>query len=226
MTDYKKQPLVIAAVVFLVIFALCPYSGFALVNLNGAGDGFDEGDPPAASTTRSNSYSIEGYIELGAGYYLQAKEDAGALLRMVELQTAEGLDIEELKQAADSALSNMNSALEAYEALVHKAESTAYNNGVIQTLNAFDYHGFAVSNGLDQTIFSDVGDYLGRGDITGTFKRMRSGCEEIRTLLNTVKNEVSTGVIPGVTVFWNINETFSHLSLFGSYVTRVFYDID
>ncbi|MCP5045544.1 MAG: hypothetical protein GY940_00110, partial [bacterium] len=197
--------------------------GFARVLDNGAGTGYDEDPPPDGAAANGNYRSIEDHIIQGAGFYLKASKNVMALLRMVELQNRQGVSIEELKKVTGNALVNINGALDAYNGLIEKAEVTPYNRVVADRLKALDYDRFRREKKLDRVVFGDVAGYLSSGDITGVFKRTRSGYVKIAALLNAVGARLDNDKLPVLKDLWKLNETFAESSLFGSYVARIFH---
>ncbi len=225
MTGNRKQLLTVTLTI-LTVLCIGISSGLAYVCDNGAGTGYEEGDPPSGTSAYLSSLTIESYIEAGAGYFLKAKEETDALLKMVELQNAEGVNLVEMRNTVESALISMHLAQESYNALVAKAESTPYNNTVIDTLNQFNYIGFGQDNQLNGFVLSQVEGYLKNGDITGIFKRKIPIFTGIVSSLETAKADLEKNVVPDVSGLWKLNETFSEMSLFGSYVARVFHEIN
>ncbi|MCP5047547.1 MAG: hypothetical protein GY940_10270 [bacterium] len=215
--------LMIAATLFM------PDTAFAAIALNGAGDGFDEGDPPGGTADRSSSgpVSIEDYIIRGIGYYLEAKANADGLLEMAEAAQSgvNGTAMDDMKQAAANAAANMDEALDTFNGLIQKAEATPYNSEFTGRLEDFDYDTFGTENGLNRDVLENLEGYLANGDIVGVFKRYRTGFVNIAAGLNGVKSEIDNGNVPALTGLWQLNETFSDLSLFGSYAARVFKEI-
>ncbi|MCP5051245.1 MAG: hypothetical protein GY940_29035, partial [bacterium] len=212
----NKKLFMAIVVVCLMIFVVSVNPGFAYIMENGAGTGYENDDPPDGGTAVASSASIEDYIEQGVGYYLKAKEDVDALLSMVELQDTQGVDLEEMKQVVDSALTNMDNAMSTYNSLINKAESTPYNDEVISTLNGFDFNGFMMANNLNGVVLGKVEDYLKNGDITGVFERKIPIFTGMVSSLNAMRAGLDNDIIPGVSGLWELNETFSGMSLFGS----------
>ncbi|MCP5051244.1 MAG: hypothetical protein GY940_29030 [bacterium] len=189
----------------------------------GAGTGYDESPPPDGAAANGNYRSIEDYIIRGTGFYLEASQNVGALLRMVELQNQRGVSIEELKRVTGNALENINGALNAYNGLIEKAETTPYNKVVADQLKALDYDRFRQEKKLDPVVFGDVAGYLSSGDITGVFKKTRSGHVKIAELLNRVSARLDNNKLPVLKDLWKLNETFAESTMFGSYVARIFH---
>jgi hypothetical protein len=97
---------------------------------------------------------------------------------------------------------------------------------VTERLKNFAYDTFMMDNGLNPVIFKELASYLSRGDITGTFKRTYAGICYIEKLLTLISQELSENRVPGMTVFWELNERCAGTSLFGSYAARIFQEIN
>ncbi|MCP5048606.1 MAG: hypothetical protein GY940_15660 [bacterium] len=227
MIKQKNDALGIVLLFVLAALTLNVNPAFARIDSNGAGTGYGGGDPPPeGGTAYDGSITIENYIEVGIGYYLTAKGDVDGLLAMVESQGNESVSLDQLRTSVESALANMGNAVATFDELIEKAETTPYNPHVIAILNEFDYDGFGLNNGLNSVIFAEVEGYLKEGDITGAFKRKRTDFHAITTALNGIKSEIENNNVPGLPGLWEMNETFSGSSLFGSYVARVFKEIN
>jgi hypothetical protein len=198
---------------------------FSYIVHNGSGSGYEGGSGGSSLDTGkvSSIYtSIEGYIVEGAGYYLKANAGIQSLLNLVELQDMIGTDDAEMTRSVIDALDNITRARETFAKLIETAEATPYNPVVIEWLNHFDYNTFMTINNLNPVVFNELASYLFRGDITGTFKRTYAGICSIERLLTLISQELSENRVPGMTVFWELNERCAGASLFGSYAARVF----
>lgn len=217
----KRLCLLVVTAVCIVLFQMNAYS---FINFNGAGNGYEN---PLKGTVLMNN-TIENYIAESAGYYLNAGSNIHTLLYMVEMQDVRtgGLDFAAVNKAVDNAVVYMNRTRETFEKLIREAEKTPYNETVQVRLKAFDYDSFAETNYLNKTIFAAAKNFLKIGDITGTFKKAHSEFTGILKLLQTIKVDTKQGHLPGVDIFWQLNEKFSTESLFGSYVARIFTEIN
>jgi hypothetical protein len=206
------------------IFIINLNTAFGCIWQNGAGGGYqgggDGGDGLAGTDAINNM--IEYYITLGAGYYLSAGSNFQSFLKMVEMQDIRGIDIFALQKAAGSSLVNMKNAAYIYMLLVKQAETTPYNEAVIAELKDFDYHSFMLENGLNPVVFAEVEGYLQKGDITGLLKKVYTDLVEIDAMLKAVNEELTLNRVPPLPGLWRLNETFSRVSLSGSYTARVF----
>ncbi len=218
MNKYKKTftifPVLLIGI-FIVLFQMNVYS---YINNNGAGKGYD-GDGKDAAVM---NITIETYIRQGAVYFLDANSEIQTLLKWVELQDIQGVDMEQLTLVLDSAAVNMKNAVATYEQLIREAEITPYNQSVQAALKSFNYDSFMLENQLNQTLFQQVKEFLKKGDITGVLKRTHSGFTGILEMLHSLKQGISGGTLPDASVFRRLNETCAEVSLFGSYAADVF----
>lgn len=215
---------VLVGILILVGFTIY---GFSLICHNGAGGVYGSGSSTGSSTGGGeiNSISIEYYIVEGGGYYLKANSAIQTLLQMVEWQEMQGMDYNEFQHVLDKAISNMHSAIFAYQRLILNAEATPYNEDVLQKLTEFDYPAFMENNRLNPHIFGEVEGYLKYGDITGIFSRTYFNFIDIVNRLYLINAGVTQNSLPDITVFRELNETAADVSTFGSYTARVFSNI-
>ena len=218
--NHKRLSLIVVTAIFILLFQMNAYS---VVCFNGAGNGYE--NPSRGTVLMNNTLgTMEYYIVESTGYYLNAGSNIHALLYMVEMQDARtgGLDFAAVNKVVDNAAIYMNRAREMFERLIREAETTPYNETVQARLKTFDYDSFAETNDLNKEIFASAKNLLKNGDITGIFKKAHSEFAGILKLLQTIKTHTSQGSLPGVDIFWQLNEKFSTESLFGSYVARIF----
>lgn len=215
--------------IFLIFFVIlfCSVSEAAML-VNGAGKGYNDAQPGPSgdfpNSSRHNS-EIEYYIIIGAGHYLNANADVQKLLNALEMQDIQYFDFRETLVLVDSALNHMNNAKSTYEDLIRKAKATAYDERVLDILEDFDYYRFMQKYHLNRTVFGMVRRYLEEGKITESIEYTYSNFLNIISLLRNIKVELSNQQMPEISLFWQLNETIVHNSLFGSYVARVFFAI-
>lgn len=218
----KHKHLISMVLTGICTLLLIGMNAYPFINHNGAGGGYGDGDGSDDESICSYGGTIEFYIVQGAGYFLEANMDIQSLLRQVELQDLQGFNYQEMQAVVNSALENMYNAKQTYELLIQTALRTPYNQPVIEILKDFDYESFMKENGLNRVIFEKVRGFLQKGDITGVFKHTYSRFMEIIELLDAIKQPVSHYQLPVLSIFWRLNENTSYVSLFGSYVARVF----
>ena len=220
----KSSILTIILTVCICIFIINVNTAFGYIWHNGAGSGYDsggdDGDGVAGTTAISNV--IEYYITLGAGFYLNSSTNFQEFLTMVEMQDIRGIDIFAMQKKAGNSLVNMKNAAYIYMLLVKQAEVTPYNEAVIAGLKDFDYHSFMLENSLNPVVFAEVAGYLQKGDITGLLKKVHNDLLQITAILKALNEELTLNRLPSLPDLWRLNETFSRVTLFGSYTARVF----
>lgn len=204
----------------LVILGL-GINGYTFIKSNGSGRGYDDDDGGRIAYTNT----IEYYVIVGAGHYLKASAAVQQMLNLYEMQDVEGLDKEALESAAVSAISHMANAIETYDQLIQKAEATPYNIVVIDKLKNLDYTAFKDKYQLNDTVVMRVKDFLSKGNITGMYKQTRAEYSQMLELLLTMNSDLQQGSVPGISAFWQLNERMSESAIFGSYVARVFTEI-
>jgi hypothetical protein len=216
----KKNRYLLTLLMGIAILMVC--SGYLLpyVSLNGSGSGYESGIPNGGKGIGTNV--IESYVVESAGYYMEAKSSIETILNRIEYKDVKGMDYDELLLLVDNALVKIQAAAATFEQLIVIAEKTPYNQAVIEQLKSFDYYKFMEENSLIPVIFKESVQYLSRGDITGVYKYTYQSLKAIEALLITVKKALSLGNLPGIPVFWQLNEQCCRTSLFGSYCARVF----
>jgi hypothetical protein len=196
---------------------------YSYIDHNGAGGGYGGGgESSGGSSICSQNNEIEYFIMLGAGHYLDAKTDIQQLLKAVEWQDIRGVNYFEMQYVVESSLFHMKNAKYIYEILISTAEVTPYNEAVLVLLKDFDYDDYMLENGLNKGMFDIVRHHLQAGDITGIFKRTYTDYSNIILLLEAVKKNLYNDKMPGLSIFWQLNETLDNTSTIGSYVARVF----
>lgn len=221
MSHIKKSS---AVKIFIFCFSLIMINNYCFPWIlgNGAGGGYIEDPQPPG---------IQGYIPMemllidGAGYFMKTHSNVQTLLNMVEWQDLKSIDYIEFDRLVNKALIDIINASLAFEELIEVAEVTPYNLDVIDELNRFDYDTYLKENGINPFIFGTVRGYLVKGDITGTFKYLYQRLNEIRQMLLIIRESASENLLPGLPIFWKLNERCAETALFGSYIARIFLSI-
>ena len=199
---------------------------YPFINFNGAGGGYGssgQGESPGIQAVEYQS--IEYYIQAAGTYYLEGNSHIQTLLKLVEQQDLHGIDYSMLQSEIKRALVSMQMAKDTYGQLIRKAEATPYNETVLLQLRDFDYESFMEKNGLNPVLFNLARQYLQNGDITGMFKRTHADVTVMIDLLVKIRDIVSQYSLPYISLFRQLNETQALSSVFGSYVARVFSEI-
>ena len=222
-----KKNLILTPLVGMLILLMIPAVVFPRVLANGSGSGYGGGEGTSSNVAGSQSQfdTIEMYVIKGAGFYLNAYSDILVLLNRVEESDLIGMDYHEGRQISERALDNMYNAIYTYYYLIRRAEMTPYNETVITKLMAFDYVGFMEKWGLNSVLFKKVEEFLRKGDITGMYKYIYIELTAIVQILHHIRDELSLGKLPELSILWKLNERCSQTLLFGQYTSRVFYAV-
>jgi hypothetical protein len=207
--------------VLIIIIAAAQANAFPIILCNGAGGGY--GEPSGGEGLVCDSSSIENYIKIGAGHYLEAYSSILSFFNRVELAGENNRDFYQWQLILYKAITRVNQAEADYDLLIREAEATPYNETVLLKLKNFDYARSRVTFGLKIEIFQEVESYLKAGNITGVFKRIRASLKEIHYRLETIHAELTQNKMPALVSLWDLNELCSSTLLFGQYVSRVFY---
>lgn len=209
----------------VLILAACQSLIFGRIFANGIGGGYDEPGGEQGSSNEQGNSTISALIEEGAGYYLNANSYLQAFLNRLELSDSNGFDFIEAAQLVDNALANIKNAKTVYEQIIREAENTPYNESFISKLKGFGYLGFMIENKLNQPVFNELSGILETGDLTGLLKQVHAKVTGIEALLTPIKNDLSSGIMPGLKNVWEANERFQLTLLFGQYAARVFFEV-
>jgi hypothetical protein len=218
-TTILKKGIILAVSIFILI----NIDAFSYVEFNGSGTGYSKGTSDGSCI---NNISIEMLIIEGEGYFFKAKADIQSFLNIIEWQDTRVINYIDLNQVIKSALNHMIMARSNFEELIKAAESTPYNLEVIERLKEFDYDSFIKEYNLNPYVFNIVKEYLMKGDITGTFKYTNEKFKEIEQAIIKIQEEVSANRLPGVSMCWSLNELCAETTLFGSYIARIFKNIN
>jgi hypothetical protein len=220
---------IIKVVIFAVsIFALFALNIDAAIFANESCGGFGGGksiDPCDPGGGKSAIPTIGQLLIEGGGYFLKSHSEIMLFLNKIELSALSGPDYKELQEIINTAINNMESAIDTYYELKSLAEGTPYNQEVIVKLMSFDYLKFQEENGLNPAIFKEVEKFLSAGDIRGIYNEIFLNFGELLEHLNTVKTVIDKDTFPEISILWRLNQKYSEIALFGQYVAEVFYNI-
>jgi len=221
-----KSKNILIKILFLLLFlVMLNLNIFPRVCSNGAGTGYGDGGNTGV-IQEVGEKTIEMYIVEGSGYYLGAVANINNILQFYEGQEINGIDFYHFNRLLDQALINMDKAIITYDTLIRRAETMPYNKVVLEKLAGFDYNTFMIEKFLNKEIFQQVEGYLKVGYITGIFKHTYENFLNIKGLLVSIKSLASVNRLPNLDTIWQLNEKCLETSYFGSYVARVFNEIN
>ena len=169
--------------------------------------------------------NIKGYLEKGAGYFLESYSVFLLFLSKIEKVELEDLNYDELKSDLNNAIGKMEYTKNIYLALNKKADDTPYNPKVINKLINFNYENFQIKNRLIKPVFYKIKNYLYRGRIREMYGERLSQIEVILNIANMIKVKIDAKKFPEASDLYNLNEACSQSLLFDQYAARVFKEI-
>lgn len=189
------------------------------------GGGTSSGTGEAIGTAQGTGMSIGVLIVESAGHLTKSYSNMVSLLNTIEMSELNGTDFSELRETLYITIEEMEKANEAISNLKTVADNRQYYMPVIYRLWFFDYRGFQNEKGLLPGIFDNVQFYLARGDIRGVYTRALNDSVLILNRLYDLKEWLETDKLPDISKFWQINQDYMSLILFGQYTSTVFKEI-
>jgi len=167
----------------------------------------------------SDSTEIEDAIIDGASLFFKANADIMLLYSECESNFKSYLDYSKCLHLVNSAVDHFTNSRARYIKAVSIGKSAGYKTDKIDLLKNFDYSGFALEKGFNSGTMDIVKGYLTKGDVIGIYRKAADDTENIITILNVIKKDLSNGVRPKITEFWGLLQAISKLMLFGNYST-------
>lgn len=159
------------------------------------------------------------YVIEGAAAFIESYSNFLLLLSHAELGER---DIQNGKKYLGIAIEKLKNAINKYEELKKKAESSKNKQSIIDDLKKFDYDSLKKNKRLIETIFESVRMHLKKGEILETYEIMLSDCNTILNTLKILHEEIKKGVFPEKSKLWDLSHSYSESMFFGQYVARVF----
>lgn len=230
----QHNQLILTVLVVVIIASMMNTNLYPRLLLNKGGCAYEEetcdgsGSTAGSSTAgiaSATSSTINSYIVLGAGYFLNSQSSALLFLNKIEMSDLVGLDYNDLRAALYDAIGQMELAVVTYTDLKQTADITPYRASMIAGLKTFDYETFQKANGLNAAAFQVVENYLKEGDVTGLFGEVLTGTENILAQLYALKDTVEQDQIPSDQALWSLAQAYSQLHMTGQHAARVFYEV-
>lgn len=170
--------------------------------------------------------TINIHITKGAAFYFISYGHFLDFLSQMELEKINnGVDLKQLRLALNNAIVNMEKAMEQYHHFKKLAESTKYDQKVLERLAKFDYSSFQEKHKLNESIFAKVTCYLSNGEIREMYTRVFLDTEKILDKANSIKKLLDSNKTPDKQELMNLNQAYVQSLLFGQYAANVFQEI-
>lgn len=163
--------------------------------------------------------AIEGAVIEGAVRFLEAKSQMALLLKEYELSAKQPFDFSAALAHAEKAAGELEISLEEYEKSITICKQAGYVDEIIQKFKNFNYDAFASEKQLNSDIMVLVKAYFSGGNIMGAYRQNVDHISGILTILEQIKEKLTAGQSPDVSLFWQLSRQFSKASLFGNYCT-------
>lgn len=211
-------------IILIVAFSLPLYIN-SLMAGNESCMAFQQGCTPGSGYKITSGDSIAGLIAQGGYHFLKASRDLDELLSLVEISEISGADYPAMQTAAASAVDNMQKAQDIYYRLKNLAAVSPYNQAVIVQLAVFDYTELQKERMLIPVIFQKVKKFLRTGDVRGVYNEFYTNAGKLSESLVSLKKAVDSGMLPGLSNLWRVQQGFAEDKLFSQYVAEVFYSL-
>ncbi len=193
----------------------------ALVYVNRSCDAYNNCAPNPLGKSSVSPSMGQLIIEV-AGYFLASHADMQTFLNKLELSEVNGVNYPEIQAILNSGITNMENASATFKNLIQLAKETPYDQVVIDKLTKFDYQGFMKKNNLLGDIFIKVQGFLAKGDVTGTYIKLKASKDAMIAQLYLIKAAVDSNLFPDTNLLYRVNQAYSETMLFGQYVAEVF----
>jgi len=225
----RSKTILTISILGFFLFTL-PLSIFGWVWANDTCIIFPQGCSPGEGTNgleviKGSSPSIGQLIIEGAGYFVKSHSDFQKFQNKVELSELNGLDYTESTEILNSAIENVQNALRKYEMLISIAKVMPYREDVVEKLENFDYDGFQIEKGLNQSVFKNAQAFLIVGDVTGMYVKLKSDMDLISKRLIDIRRSIDESRFPEIPILWDVNQMFAQTQLLGQYASQVCYEI-
>ena len=177
------------------------------------------------SNLSSNATDLNTLVIQGASSLIKSRANFLLLLNKLELSNLNGLNFDDLKNDLNHSIQDLENAYEFYYRLKAVADSTPYNQSIIESLKIFDYSGFQKEKELAPNSFDLVTMYLSSGDIRGIYSYYFHEIGSLLSNLYQLRWLLSFNTFPELENVWRINQKYMNALLLGQYTAEVFYNI-
>lgn len=163
--------------------------------------------------------TVESAVIQGAIHFLQAKSQVYLLLTEVEKSAKQPLDYSSALLSTENTIAEVEKSINEYGQAITCAKSAGYVNEIIEKFKDFNYDAFASENKLNKDIMVVVKAYFSGGNIVGVYQQYVEYLGEILITLHLIKDRLTAGLLPDISLSWQLLQQFSLTSLFGNYCT-------
>ncbi|MGD2091754.1 MAG: hypothetical protein PVH61_36610 [Candidatus Aminicenantes bacterium] len=222
----KMKKIIISMIITLSLMSLYCYGYFYANWPCLLYEGQCETDTSKQSSIQNLSPTLGQLSIEAAGFFLQSNSDYQAFLKKIELSEIYGINDEELKELITGAIENMEIAHSIYYRVWQMSKSLERNPLVLQKLAQFDYGLILEEKSLITSIFNEVERYLKKGNMPGAFERIYIDTGDILQEMKSLESMIQINSIDIIIpLCWEVNQRLLESTLFGQYISHVFYEI-
>jgi hypothetical protein len=173
---------------------------------------------------KSTNPSLGQMISEAGIFFIQSCRDFQDFLKYLEQSEYNTTDNNDLLNAIESAVKNIETANSKYHEILIKSKSLDVNPVVMQMLIEFDYSSFQEKKNLIPSIFNEVETFLKSGNLPGVYERTYKATSDILQRIKYIKSLMESNSFD-LYKCWETNQMFLKTELFGQYVSQVFSEI-
>ncbi len=165
------------------------------------------------------SGDIENLVIEGASLYFRANADIMNLYAEAEIPPDVEYNYFKSLALVQSALEYLKESKSKCLQAAQMGIAAGYVESKIDLLKTFNYDRFAAKHGLNETVKNRVKSYLKNGDVIGYYQEVADELDGLMVILTDMEKSLQDSVKPSLTMFWNLLQKLSELTLFGNYGT-------
>jgi hypothetical protein len=173
---------------------------------------------------QENAGVIDSLIVDGAANFLDSYSCFLRLLKESEISRGP-IDYQKAKELIDSLAPYLEAAKENYAAAFSLMKGSSLDPAKLQTLETFDYDGFAAGRRLHSDGMNQVAAFLVKGDIKGVYRKIIDDLGGLLKGIGAVREGIKNHTSPGMEDLRTLYQQYSDLMQFGYYSSLVFAEI-
>lgn len=165
------------------------------------------------------SGDIENLVIEGSSLYFRANADIMNLYAEAEIPPDVEYNYSKSLALVQSALGYLKESRKKYLQAAQMGIAAGYVESKIDLLKAFNYDRFAAEQRLNESVKNRVKSYLKNGDVIGFYQEVADELDGLMVILTDMEKSLQDSIKPSLTVFWNLLQKLTELTLFGNYGT-------
>jgi hypothetical protein len=182
------------------MLTLIAVNAYAFIHINAVDQGFEN-----ESEMMSNAVS-------SASYYLTANAYAFHMLTEIEKSNYAAIPtyLPKIKENIEAAIEFNGKA----------SVNSVYREDKRDLLANYNYNALIAEYGMNPDIADPIVEYFKEFDLIGIYQENGRRLEDIRALIQEIEDQYSRNELD-LTLFWQVDQKFSHTNIFGNYVSII-----